>query len=623
MALNFNVLAQVPSVGERFAAGRLAAQEEQQRNMLLQQRSQQAQLERENALFTRQKTMADMEAARQRRAAMSRVAEVFRREGKSLDLNTINEAMAWALESGSPDAVKQAEGLRNLFLQQQEDERIFGAPPAVAGAAPPAMAAPQAAMAPSAEMAPEAPGIEPLAPFGFGRPIYQPGEMGPGGAAASAAVAPPVDVRLGGAQFSAPTAQVADDGRVNRAAWMSMAPVDEGAEPVNALAPEPTAPVNALSQQAVAPAVQVAGPAALPAAKTFEYGGRTYTPEQIDMLLRSNRADRRDLGKAIVAANKPVDQRPIAVGGRLVSPEGRVIYEPPAAPAAAERPIIVGGRLVSPTGQVIYEPPPGPVKPSERYVPVGPHIFDRVEGSFLEAPTRVSAPAQPPEARVKPTAPMRVRPGETLVDPNTGQPIYAAPPAPAPAGRAAATAGGTPAQLAKAELQRAAQVKLSQDLQTQLGYYNELSKLGAMTSPGQSVIDNAIAYARASGLGQAAERAAGTRAQTLRDNIANARQRILMHVKNATGASAGQMNSNVELQTWLRSLTDPQQSIETVRETLTQMDAVIGSVRDQVARESSGGASAAPAAPAPAAAPAAAAPRRREIAPGVFVTERP
>lgn len=172
-------------------------------------------------------------------------------------------------------------------------------------------------------------------------------------------------------------------------------------------------------------------------------------------------------------------------------------------------------------------------------------------------------------------------------------------PAAAPAAAPGAPAVGTPAQQAKAEAQQAAQTKLSQDLQTQLGYYEQLDKLGAMSSPGRPVVANVLAYARSSGLGQEAERAAGTKAQTLRDNIANARQRILMHVKNATGATAGQMNSNIELQTWLRSLTDPQQSIETVRETLGQMDAVIGSVRNQVAQE---GTRRAPAA-APAAAP--------------------
>lgn len=326
MALNFNVLAQTPSVAERFMAGRQAAQEEQQRNMLLQQRAEQAQLERENALVTRQKTMADLEAARQRKAALSKVAEVFRRQGKALDLDTLNEGMSWALESGNADAIKQVEGLRNLFLQQQEDERIFGPQPGAAAPAAPAgaVAAPPVvapAAAPTMETAPvaAAPAIEPRAPFGFGARVYEPGEAGPGGAV-SFAVAPPVAVRLGGVRPGVPAADMYAD--------LAAAP------PVNALAPEPAAPVNAMVAPEAAPGVQVAGPAALPAAapKTFEYGGRTYTPQQIDMLLRSNRADRRDLGKAIVAANKP-SREALSSLGKLLAEQAALPPGDPRRPA--------------------------------------------------------------------------------------------------------------------------------------------------------------------------------------------------------------------------------------------------------------------------------------------------
>jgi hypothetical protein len=58
------------------------------------------------------------------------------------------------------------------------------------------------------------------------------------------------------------------------------------------------------------------------------------------------------------------------------------------------------------------------------------------------------------------------------------------------------------------------------------------------------------------------------------------------------------MNSNMELQTWLNALTNPSQSIETVRETLGQLDAVIASVESDVDRERKrGGAGASTAAP--------------------------
>jgi len=214
------------------------------------------------------------------------------------------------------------------------------------------------------------------------------------------------------------------------------------------------------------------------------------------------------------------------------------------------------------------------------------------------------------------------------LDTETGQylPRPARAPEAAPTGAPAAVPAvvGTPAQQAKVQAQNQAKEMLSQELGTVLGYYEELNRMGAMVSPERPSVANVAAAARATGPGQTAERFLGTRAQTLRDNIANARLRLFNHVKNATGASAQQMNSNLELQTWLNAMTNPGQSIETVRETLGQLDAVLGSVRNQMAAEASGqgGPQAAPAAPrTPASAPTQG--NRREIAPGVFVTERP
>lgn len=284
------------------------------------------------------------------------------------------------------------------------------------------------------------------------------------------------------------------------------------------------------------------------------------------------------------------------------------------------------------------------LKQPERYTQVGPNVLDRFTGQIIQPPPR-EAPAN---ALVPGAAPVaggmnvdqrarylnqrgfeevdgRVRPipgGPADPDVIRRQSEARRPLPPGPE--------GTPAQQQRAQSRSEAQQQLSQELQTVLGYYNELSKMGAMTSPERSTAENVIAAARATGPGQAAERFAGTRAQTLRDNIANARLRILNHVKNATGATASQMNSNVEFQTWLNALTSPGQSIETVRETLKQLDAVLGSVRAQVQREAQGAAPASAPAPAPAARAGAAAPApartggiRREIAPGVFVTERP
>jgi hypothetical protein len=57
----------------------------------------------------------------------------------------------------------------------------------------------------------------------------------------------------------------------------------------------------------------------------------------------------------------------------------------------ADKPVVVGGRLVDQqTGRVVYEPPPGEIKPQERYVPVGPNVFDRVTQKYLQPPTKPS-----------------------------------------------------------------------------------------------------------------------------------------------------------------------------------------------------------------------------------------
>lgn len=544
MALNFNVLAQVPSIAERFMAGEQAAREEQQRNMLLQQRQmefQQAQQDRQLAAQERQRKAAQLEADRTRRQTfLTQLRDQMAKGGHRLNRESLSSMLDFGIESGEDSLVQLAtRGLKDLD-DEEAWQSAFGG-----GARPPAAAA-----APAPAMPAAAPAMPAAAPA-----------------------------------MEAPPEPAIDESGVNRAAWMAKAGLEEDIVP--APAPAPVANVLAAAPEAAAPVNVLAAAPAAPAVDAER--------QRLNALLNNrNKAIRDEARERLKALN-----------------------------AATPRPIVVGGRLLSPTGQVIYEPPPGSMTPAERFVPVGPNVFNRETGQFLPGPAREPALRQTPEARVKPAAPIRVRPGEVVISPETGQPIFTAPPAPARAAaeRGAAPAGGTPAQLAKAEAQQAAQTKLSQDLQTQLGYYEELAKMGAMSSPGRPVVANVLAYARSSGLGQEAERAAGTKAQTLRDNIANARQRILMHVKNATGATAGQMNSNIELQTWLRSLTDPQQSIETVRETLKQMDAVIGSVRNQVAQEGTRRAPAAAPAPAPAPAPAAA--NRREIAPGVFVTERP
>jgi hypothetical protein len=200
-----------------------------------------------------------------------------------------------------------------------------------------------------------------------------------------------------------------------------------------------------------------------------------------------------------------------------------------------------------------------------------------------------------------------------------------------------ATSGAAPRPMTALQQQRLeeqsnARQTLSEELATVLGYYEDLEKQKAMVSTGRAAGENVIAAARATGVGQTVERAIGTQAQTLRDNIANSKFRLIRHIAAITGASSKTMDSNRELQNWLDAMTNVGQSIQTVRETLGRLDQVIASVRGQQEREDAAtGRQTAPApTPAPAARSGAPAPApvrtggaRREIAPGVFVTERP
>jgi hypothetical protein len=101
--------------------------------------------------------------------------------------------------------------------------------------------------------------------------------------------------------------------------------------------------------------------------------------------------------------------------------------------------------------------------------------------------------------------------------------------------------------------------------------YDNLNKMRAIPSTGRNVLSNIAAGTAASGVGQTLGRLAGTPEQTERDVIKSGRLRLVNAIKNATGMSAQQLNSNVELKNMLDSVTDPSQSIETVNRILDQI----------------------------------------------------
>ena len=137
---------------------------------------------------------------------------------------------------------------------------------------------------------------------------------------------------------------------------------------------------------------------------------------------------------------------------------------------------------------------------------------------------------------------------------------------------------GKTAPAAAAEQKRIEGATQAQDiLDTLRASYDELDRLRAVPSEQRGLLSNAVSYIAGTGVGQVAGRVAGTKEQTQRDVIASARNQMLNAIKNATGMSAQQLNSNVEFRSWLEALTDPTRSIEANRSILDNMEKFIAS----------------------------------------------
>lgn len=175
-------------------------------------------------------------------------------------------------------------------------------------------------------------------------------------------------------------------------------------------------------------------------------------------------------------------------------------------------------------------------------------------------------------------------------------------------------AGREPGYVAREEKAAAKQTETDKsrgqvdNLVAQLGsYYDALSGEGGITSTGLRAGSNAMAGIASSGLGQATGRLFGTQAQSQRNSIVQTRPLLVQAIKNATGMSAKQMDSNVELKMMLATATDPTLDLEANRRALANLAALYGT----------GGGAAPPPAPSPGAPTRANAARAAGAAPTV------
>jgi hypothetical protein len=137
--------------------------------------------------------------------------------------------------------------------------------------------------------------------------------------------------------------------------------------------------------------------------------------------------------------------------------------------------------------------------------------------------------------------------------------------------------GKTPAATAKQDVIDKGQAQLSSVLDDLRASYDTLDKSAAIPSTQRGTLSNLAASAQASGIGQALGRMGGTEEQSARDTINSSRMMLLNSIKQATGMSAQQLNSNVELTSWLKAVSDPTQSIETVNNILGNIEKFVAS----------------------------------------------
>ena len=106
----------------------------------------------------------------------------------------------------------------------------------------------------------------------------------------------------------------------------------------------------------------------------------------------------------------------------------------------------------------------------------------------------------------------------------------------------------------KAEKVEEGQIALGDTISTAETLVKDLAKMGGITSTSKGPLANLITSLQTGTVGQMGGRAFGTKEQAKRDELKSVRLQLLNAVKEATGMSAQQLNSNVELKTYLDSL---------------------------------------------------------------------
>ena len=122
--------------------------------------------------------------------------------------------------------------------------------------------------------------------------------------------------------------------------------------------------------------------------------------------------------------------------------------------------------------------------------------------------------------------------------------------------------GKEPGAAVRTNKAEAGKTQLADDLENLRASFETLDRLRAIPSTERGALSNVTSGIASTAIGQRTGQFFATEAQVERDVINSARNRLVNSIKNATGMSAQQLNSNVELQTMLKSMSDPGQSYQ-------------------------------------------------------------
>jgi len=132
-----------------------------------------------------------------------------------------------------------------------------------------------------------------------------------------------------------------------------------------------------------------------------------------------------------------------------------------------------------------------------------------------------------------------------------------------------------------ADIKKQSQIDGAEGFDTQImnlrNRYSELDKMGGIPNVKKGTLENIVASTGASDIGQFVGGKLGTETQSIRNQIIQARPLLLQSIKQATGMSSKQMDSNAELKLFLSAATDPTKDIQANLAALDNMANLFGS----------------------------------------------